>query len=227
MESEGVRFKNINFGFWEKVFEIKPKQLLKFAKTALQNIFGNANTTQFWDAMFDKAGSAESWGKRQFLFEQILPHLPKTPNAKILDVGCAMGDGCAFLSSKLPQAHISGCDLSPKAIAKANSRFPQLSFFVSDIFKEELPVNFDAVILISLVEHFSKSDADQIISKCLKHSSRVIISCPFDEDVSFLGLKGSVHLQSLNEKSLSKFHPQTFLESPGNRIIFVIDQPSK
>ena len=52
---------------------------------------------------------------------------------RLVDYGCAMGDGSAALAAALPQLSITGCDWSPAAVALAQQRWPTLTFLVDDI----------------------------------------------------------------------------------------------
>src|SRR4029077_8397134 len=52
--------------------------------------------------------------------------------ARALDIGCGLGDNAAAISAR--GWHVTGFDLSPRAIRWAKSRFPALEFVAADLF---------------------------------------------------------------------------------------------
>ena len=64
-------------------------------------------------------------------------------NERILDLGCGTGD----LSNEIAKrgATVVGIDLSEPMIKMAKSKYPELSFFVSDAQNFDMEDNFDAV----------------------------------------------------------------------------------
>jgi len=59
---------------------------------------------------------------------------PQAPSrdARALDIGCGLGDNAAAIAAK--GWHVTGFDLSPRAIRWAQSRFPALDFVAADLF---------------------------------------------------------------------------------------------
>jgi SAM-dependent methyltransferase len=53
-------------------------------------------------------------------------------DARALDVGCGLGDNAAAIAAN--GWRITGCDLAPRAIRWAKSRFPTLDFAAADLF---------------------------------------------------------------------------------------------
>jgi SAM-dependent methyltransferase len=53
-------------------------------------------------------------------------------DARALDIGCGLGDNAAAIAAN--GWHVTGFDLSPRAIRWAQSRFPALDFVAADLF---------------------------------------------------------------------------------------------
>jgi len=53
-------------------------------------------------------------------------------DARALDIGCGLGDNAAAIAAT--SWHVTGFDLSPRAIRWASSRFPALDFVAADLF---------------------------------------------------------------------------------------------
>ena len=73
-----------------------------------------------------------------------------TPDTRVLEVGCGIGDLCASLSD----SRVTGIDISSRAIEIARSRHPSLDFRVLDVETDPLPNEaFDLVILSDTLGH--------------------------------------------------------------------------
>jgi ubiquinone/menaquinone biosynthesis C-methylase UbiE len=73
--------------------------------------------------------------------------------ARVLDVGCGSGAFTDLLQQRGHQT--SGLDISPKLIALAKRKFPEIMFYEGDA--ENMPFNneeFDGVLLSGLIHHF-------------------------------------------------------------------------
>ncbi len=79
------------------------------------------------------------------------------PNAKILDLGCGMGEpiGKYFIDKGY---QLTGIDGSSKLIDLAKNRFLQAEFMVGDMRKVSLKEKFDLVIAWNSFFHLSKDD---------------------------------------------------------------------
>ena len=187
----------------------------KFALIALRNLFGNVNTPKRADKRITKKGG--DWSGRNKYYDSLLEHIPRGVKT-VLDVGCAAGDGCVHIKSKLPQVEIEGCDWSKVSLRYARKKTNKIKFFCLDITKGEIRGNYDCIILSHIIEHLT--EYDQAIIKCLKRCKTLIISCPYNERVSIFGLKPIVHLHSFNENTLTKYSPEVFIKK--RKICYVI-----
>lgn len=62
----------------------------------------------------------------------LLPRLA-APGSRMLDYGCATGDGTAVLAASFPLATVGGCDIAISAVQDARRRWPTLTFLRDDI----------------------------------------------------------------------------------------------
>jgi len=86
----------------------------------------------------------------------------------ILDVGCGEGMFTSLLKKK--NNSVSGIDVSPTAIKKANTRFKNIDFFVGDIKTDVILKHYDLIVLkeiLSYVENWRKTIKD--LSKISKY----------------------------------------------------------
>jgi 2-polyprenyl-3-methyl-5-hydroxy-6-metoxy-1,4-benzoquinol methylase len=114
-------------------------------------------------------GAWERNGGREqtrFFMNLILNNLPedvffylRTENENIVDVGCALGDGCHLLAQNFTDAHIWGLDASSVAIEKARGiygHYKNMTFKQEALSHEPWPIPFfDAVTCSNVLEHFS------------------------------------------------------------------------
>lgn len=92
-----------------------------------------------------------------------LPHFDGLPkHAAILDLGCGSGRMIYYLGSR-GFTNVAGVDASAEQIAIARDR--GLNAEVGDIFTylEESPSMYDAMVLIDVVEHMTKSELLQML----------------------------------------------------------------
>ena len=167
------------------------------------------NSRSSWNKRFSKMGT--NW--RCHPYKQLLKYLSKT-NFSLLDIGCALGDGCILIKKNFPKAKVSGSDFSNIAIKKAKKKNKKINFFVLDIFKQKIPKKYDYIIMVSILEHFK--DPFPIIEKCLKKINKVlIIDCPYNEQKL-----GGEHLFSFNKKTLKEYDHNYYINK--DRITYII-----
>ncbi len=117
------------------------------------------------------------------LFSSIIP-----PGKKVLEIGCGTGD---VLNSVSPKEGL-GVDISPKMVKIAKTKYPQLSFKVSEAEQLELKEKYDYVIMSDILEHLI--DVWKVLKnlkKVIKPDGRVVISFinPLWEPLLILGEK--------------------------------------
>ncbi len=162
----------------------------------------NVNTRRYWDKKLASYG--QTW--RDFPYNHILEFLPKDSHFSLLDIGCALGDGCVLLKTHFPRAEISGADFSKIGIEKAKKKSSQIHFFVLDISKENPPRKYDYITLVSTLEHFN--NPYPVIDKCLKFvNGAIIVAVPHTERFDDPHLyRRSQHRYLFNENTFSKYN---------------------
>lgn len=167
-----------------KVIRAAVSPLRQFAaiQTLLSNmfIFGklslNPNTRSYWNRKLSKLDF--TW--RDENYHHIIDIFPKDVSFSLLDVGCALGDGCELLQSHFPRAKITGADISTVGIEKAKLKTRLVEYLVLDILKDPLPSTYDYITIVETLEHFD--NPFPIVEKCLGHvRDAVIISVPYKE----------------------------------------------
>jgi trans-aconitate 2-methyltransferase len=63
----------------------------------------------------------------------LVAHIPTTPVAKAVDIGCGPGNSTEILKARYPDADVTGMDSSPDMIAAARQRLPDIAFAIDDI----------------------------------------------------------------------------------------------
>ena len=180
----------------------------------------NTNTRRYWDKKLASYG--QSW--RDFSYSYLLEFLAKDCFFSLLDIGCALGDGCVLLKTHFPRAEISGADFSKVGIGKAKERTEKVHFLLLDIGKEDPPKKYDYITLMSTLEHFN--NPFPIVDRCLKFVNKALIICvPYTEqfDEPRLYSRG-LHRYLFNEKTFGGYHFKIlqvteFIESTGYRYI--------
>ena len=96
----------------------------------------------------------------------------------MLDVGCAIGDGCELLKENFPKSMIAGIDYSNIGIEKAKLKSNDIDYKVVDIEKDDIQKKYDYIIMIETLEHFDNPFL--IIQKILKNIKKsIIIMTPY------------------------------------------------
>ena len=208
---------------------MKIKEIIKYLDKKTGNYIGNfirtitnPNTEKFWDKRFSVRDSVDD-----FRYKYFVEFLPKSEVFSLLDIGCAMGEGCALIKKHLPKAEISGADFSSVGIKKAKERNKNIPFFTMDIKKENLPKKYDYITLIHILEHFD--DPYPIIDKCLKCTNKaLIVEVPYTKEFDSPRLYTSMHRYLFNKNSFSNYKYEVlkiteYIESAGYKyIIFKI-----
>jgi predicted dehydrogenase/SAM-dependent methyltransferase len=142
------------------------------------NTWWNEYFTNHWD--FNQ-GSEQT----KYYMESLFANLPAlevnylhTNQLRILDWGCAFGEGTNLLAQFLPKSQIAGLDFAAKAIEEARRRYPNLQFILN--LQGKIPSKFDVIITSHVLEHL-----DNPIKKIEEHlilcKDLYIILVPYDE----------------------------------------------
>jgi trans-aconitate methyltransferase len=96
----------------------------------------------------------------------------------ILDLGCGEGMFTSLLKKK--NNHVTGVDISPTAIKKAEARFKDIVFFVGDINTEVFLQRYDLVVLrevLSYVENWR-----EVLKSLVNISKYIFVSLDLPEN---------------------------------------------
>jgi 2-polyprenyl-3-methyl-5-hydroxy-6-metoxy-1,4-benzoquinol methylase len=98
---------------------------------------------------------------------------------RLLDVATGGGDIPAALLRKAQAAHISlevsGCDISPLAVATAAANCPAGRFFTHDAVRSPLPAGFDVVTCSLFLHHLPADDALSLLSHLKDAAGRLVL----------------------------------------------------
>ncbi len=160
------------------------------------------------------------WHIRQFLNELGRLVVATQPRC-ILDVGCGEGFVVAFLKERLPEADITGVDLSEAALSYARKHFGALATFrQADIYALPFPDGaFDTVVCSEVLEHLNEPDRAM---HELKRVARqyVVLTVPLEPYFRWLNVLGQWlgvsddpgHVQFWNRKGFEDFVHRHFKE---------------
>jgi SAM-dependent methyltransferase len=134
-----------------------------------------------WHPALGEAAHADTPRRQQHLVEALQPFLPRNRDARILEVGCGMGELLSGLSRL--GYDCTGLDVSRTRIERLRSRQgPKLRF--QQVEGTRLPfadASFDLVISIQLFEHLHPDDAETHLRetcRVLKPGGRYLLETP-------------------------------------------------
>jgi SAM-dependent methyltransferase len=107
--------------------------------------------------------------RQQYVRFEILSEIDYLHKKSILDLGCGFGDLYDFLMEKGIEVDYYGYDISPKFIALAKKKHPNLNFEVKDILKDPVEKKFDYVVSSGIFNRKISSN-EQFIRAIFKKS---------------------------------------------------------
>lgn len=186
-------------GKWDKLYG----QLSLYINNIIRyrNFSFNLNSKRFWNKYLSKFDNF--W--RNENYSHILDLLPQDTAFSLLDIGCAIGDGCELLQEKFPKAEITGIDISEIGIEKAKQKTKNVQYFVLDVLNNPIPQEYDYIVIITTLEHFDEPFA--IVDKCLKHVRKsLIISVPYTPFYSGKIIVVSEHRYYFNKETFKMYN---------------------
>lgn len=102
---------------------------------------------------------------------------------RILDIGCATGTALEALRDwNVPEANLSGIDISAYAIQTARAYLPRSTFIQASIETASLDSSYDLILLLDVLEHMQNPAAVfQQASAALAPHGRLVITTPDPE----------------------------------------------
>jgi len=170
----------------------------------------NINTREYWNKKLYNVAIKVKGLWRVSVYEFLLDIFPKSKNFSLLDVGCALGDGLAFLQKHFPLANFYGLDFSNIGIQQAKKRHPKIKFICADICSYEFNRKYDYITIIRTLEHFSKPF--QILDKCLNFATHCVLL-----NVPSPGLKCQEHIYKFYPDSFNSYVIKDFTKNPSIR----------
>ena len=156
----------------------------------------NPNTKKYWNGRLSEYGTF--WRNEHYL--HILELFPREKSFSLLDVGCAMGDGCELLQDEFPKARITGIDISDGGIEKAKRRTKCVEYRCLDIFKEPISGKYDYITIIETLEHFD--NPFPVVENCLAHVEKaLIVSVPYKDPPTL----ASEHRYTFDENTFADY----------------------
>lgn len=143
----------------------------------IENAYDKYISTHF--GSIHKGGHDEYEMYRRYFKKNYLKHMPKSKDAKILDIGCGMGHFLYFLEAEQYKNYL-GIDISRENVDFCrekgfNVELNDLSSFLED------GKDFDLIVINDVVEHFNKETILKILRSVktnLKDSGTLIIKVP-------------------------------------------------
>lgn len=78
---------------------------------------------------------------------KVMYDLIQTEEATLLDFGCGLGHFYEWIETNKKQIHYSGLDINEGFYNTCKTKFPHLSFYHTDIFKNDNLPNFDYIVI--------------------------------------------------------------------------------
>lgn len=127
----------------------------------MNDSYGPVNSKEYWDGRFSSGDWERNQGRRQtryfyVLLAELLPdwfkdRVRRDSDLRIVDFGCAEGDGIPVLSAELDHGVI-GVDFSAEAVKNAAAQYPGFTFEQGDV--RSYRGRVDVAILSNIIEHF-------------------------------------------------------------------------
>lgn len=166
------------------------------------------NTAEGYDLLWGEESNLEAFRAeadqvRERLTVEIVDHVEAriSPQARVVDIGCGVGDLLGEVRKRRPGIEIFGLDFSAKAVAKVRAALPN-GEFRQFVIARTLPYDtaaFDVVLSTDVMEHleYPKVFAAELVRIC-RPGGGVAIVVPDGDVDQFFG-----HYWFWNEQSLA------------------------
>jgi SAM-dependent methyltransferase len=145
------------------------------------------NSREWWDEYFSDQWDAHGGSAQTAYFMKLMISALPQPEAsylnssalRILDWGCAFGEGLPALAEAFPNCEIVGQDFSLRAVQEAGRRNPGFSYVHSA--DGEVTGEFDVIVTSNCLEHLE--DPLRVAAGHIGHCrSLYILMVPYDEN---------------------------------------------
>ncbi len=147
----------------------------------------SVNTPEWWQHYL-----AEHWdandgaGQTRHFMQRLVAELPEAErewlaegSPRVLDWGCAHGEGVAEFGRAFPNARVAGLDIAAGAVAEARRRHPGHEFHVGG--GTEVPAGYDVLLCSNTLEHFHEPQP-VLEGICAAARELAIVLVPYDAD---------------------------------------------
>lgn len=139
---------------------------------------------EFFDARLDgyEEHQLTSIGSAREFYPYTAACLPRTPGARVLDLGCGTGLELAYYFDLAPSAEITGIDLAAGMLEALRRKFPDKSLTLIRGSYFDLPFGeevFDAAVSVESLHHFTKEEKIPLYEKlrrALKNGAAFILT---------------------------------------------------
>jgi SAM-dependent methyltransferase len=145
------------------------------------------NSKEYWENRFATKSWENNGGGAQSVFfvRMAMRIFPKwvvdeinANSLEVCDVGCAEGEGTAYLKEYFPHSKLTGIDFSQTAVDKAHKSFPDVVFKCEDILS--LSAKYDVIFISNVLEHFK--EPYPVLEELAEHSGKYLaVFVPFRE----------------------------------------------
>ncbi len=124
--------------------------------------------------------------------------------ARILEVGCGIGDVSWRMSRRWSESHVVGLDVSRRSLRVARRLFrdPRITFCDGPLVKGLLDGGFDLIVLIDVYEHIAGNDRPSLheaIKELLASNGRIILTFPTPRHLAWLAIQKPGEIQPVDE----------------------------
>ncbi|MEO3405230.1 class I SAM-dependent methyltransferase [Mucilaginibacter sp. CAU 1740] len=127
-----------------------------------------------------------------------------TKPARILEVGCGMGNICSRMHKYWPDAVITGIDISTLSIQVATKLFAddKLNFKESILTTDTFNEQFDLIIFMDVYEHIAVNDRAEVhaaLKKILRNKGHIILTVPTPHNLKWSLVNKPETMQPVDE----------------------------
>lgn len=162
------------------------------------------NSKEYWDCRFKSQDWQKHHGDEQtkHFYTLLINNLPdflldeiQSGNNKLVDFGCAQGEGTELIAYNFPNIQITGVDISEEGIEIAKRKNHKAKFLATDL--TQYDGQWDILISSNTMEHFYNpwEIIEQLAPRAKKY---MIILVPFDQP----GIPNHEHFYSFNYSNI-------------------------
>lgn len=124
--------------------------------------------------------------------------------ARILEIGCGIGDLSWRCSRRWPESQVVGLDVSPRSVRVARKLFgsARLTFCEGPLVRDRVNGPFDLIVLVDVYEHVAAADRPVLhdaIQDILDPDGRIILTCPTPRHLAWLRANMPNEIQPVDE----------------------------